>query len=543
MTEDLRRGTWLGKHELLLRIGRGGMATVWVAREHAEKPEEQRLVAVKAILADLAGDPEFVKMFLDEGRLVQSIRHPNVVDVYEVGEHAGVMFMSMEWVEGDSLHAIIAEAGKRRPIPPEMAVRIIADAAAGLHAAHEAKGPDGELLGVVHRDVSPHNILLGTDGAIKLVDFGVAKAMGRLSEATSAGQLKGKFGYMSPEQAMAKPIDRRSDVFSLGIVLFELTTGRRLFRGEHDAETLHLVVSGQIPKPSKIDEKYPEKLERIVLKALERDIDRRYQTAEELQKDLESYLKEERILVPHAGIAGLLKRVMGTRIEQRRKAVRAALKAVSSGAPAQAPLLSSDPAFAGGEHISRTGVSGVSSGSGVSSVGSGPISSSGVSQPSSVSYTGVSQNGASTVPQTVSHHGVTRRGGMLGYAVGIGGLLVAIGVVVFVAMNQRHTTMKVFNVTATPGAEPSAQSSAAPSPPPSTSSRKDDVPTLSVDKLGVATRTRVRSRRPGRIGRLIIRSVEHAEPKRTAPKTTAKAPAKPPPADTAGLPRANPYGN
>ncbi len=272
MTEDLRRGSWLGRHELLLRIGRGGMATVWVAREHTEKVEDQRLLAVKAILADLAGDPEFVKMFLDEGRLVQSIRHPNVVDVYEVGEHDGVMYMSMEWVEGDSLHSVIAEAGKRRPIPAEMAVRIIADAAAGLHAAHEAKGEDGQLLGVVHRDVSPHNILLGTDGAIKLVDFGVAKAMGRLSEATSAGQLKGKFGYMSPEQAMAKPIDRRSDVFSLGIVLFELTTGRRLFRGEHDAETLHLVVSGQIPNPSKINDKYPKKLEQIVLKALERDV-------------------------------------------------------------------------------------------------------------------------------------------------------------------------------------------------------------------------------------------------------------------------------
>lgn len=551
MTEDLRRGTWLGKHELLLRIGRGGMATVWVAREYAEKVEDQRLVAVKAILADLAGDPEFVKMFLDEGRLVQSIRHPNVVDVYEVGEHEGAMYMSMEWVEGDSLHSVIAEAGKRRPIPPEMAVRIIADAAAGLHAAHQAKGEDGQLLGVVHRDVSPHNILLGTDGAIKLVDFGVAKAMGRLSEATSAGQLKGKFGYMSPEQAMAKPIDRRSDVFSLGIVLFELTTGRRLFRGEHDAETLHLVVSGQIPNPSKIDEKYPPKLERIVLKALERDVERRYQTAEEFQKDLEGYLKEERILVPRAGIAALLKRVMGTRIEQRRKAVRAALKAVSSGVPSASPLLSGDPAFAGGEHISGvSGVSGVSSDSGISATGAGPVSNSGVSQPSSVtgSYAGVSQNGASTVPQTVSHHGTPRRGGMLGYVVGIGGLLVAIGVVVFFAMSPRHTTTKVLNVSAGPGAQP-VDPGTAKSAKPAKPAASDNLPTVNVDTLKESD-AGARSTHPA--ARRVFHRRSHAgahhhEPKpvaTAAAKPTAKPKLPPPvPADTAGLPRANPYGN
>src|SRR5690606_21509158 len=155
--------------------------------------------------------------------------------VYEVDEASGVMYMAMEWVEGDSLHALIAESGKRRPIPAEMAVRIIADAAAGLHAAHELTDASGKLLGVVHRDVSPHNILIGTDGAIKLVDFGVAKAMGRIGDATQAGQLKGKFGYMSPEQARGKPVDRRADIFALGIVLFELTTTRRLFRGEHDA--------------------------------------------------------------------------------------------------------------------------------------------------------------------------------------------------------------------------------------------------------------------------------------------------------------------
>ena len=239
MTDELRQGGKLGNNELVLRIGRGGMATVWVARERTR--QQDRLVAVKAMLLELADDPEFVKMFHDEVRLVRAIRHENVVEVHDVGEEAGVMWMSMEWVEGESLHAVIAEAGKRRPIPPEMAVRIIADVASGVHAAHELREPSGALRGVVHRDISPHNILIGANGVVKLVDFGVAKALGRVSESTRAGQFKGKFGYMSPEQARGMPVDRRSDVFSLGIVLFELTTSRRLFRGDNDVETLRFV--------------------------------------------------------------------------------------------------------------------------------------------------------------------------------------------------------------------------------------------------------------------------------------------------------------
>lgn len=344
MTEDLRQGARLGNHELVLRIGRGGMATVWVARRRTPNGKDDRLVAVKAMLLELAEDPEFVKMFVDEVRLVRSIRHPNVVEVYDVGDERGVMWMSMEWVEGESLHTVIAEAGKRGAIPPEMAVRIIADVAAGLHAAHEVRDANGQLRGVVHRDVSPHNILIGTNGVVKLVDFGVAKAVGRASEATRAGQLKGKFGYMSPEQARGRPVDRRSDIFSLGIVLFEVTTGRRLFRGENDLKTLELVLGAQIPRPSTIDPKYPPELEQIVMRALERDVNRRYATAAEMEADLRGYLKQHRIVVPASGIAGLLKRVVGERIEQRRRAVRVALQALGV-ATADTELLSADPAF------------------------------------------------------------------------------------------------------------------------------------------------------------------------------------------------------
>jgi serine/threonine-protein kinase len=416
MNEELKPGSKLGDSELLVRIGRGGMATVWVAREQGKRSNEDRLVAVKAMLPDLAEETEFVRMFLDEVRLVRSIRHPNVVNVYDVGEHEGVMWMSMEWVEGESLHTVIAEAGKRRAIPPEMAVRIIADAAAGLHAAHELKDESGVLRGVVHRDISPHNILIGTNGAVKLVDFGVARSLGRVSEATRAGQLKGKFGYMSPEQARGKPVDRRSDLFALGIVLFELTTSRRLFRGESDIETLKLVISSRIPRPSSFDPKYPAELERIVLKALERDSAQRYQSAAELENDLRSYLKAERTVVPQSGIAGLLKRVVGQRIEQRRKAVRGALRSLAAGVGVE--LISSEPAFTptGREKITVSGVS-VVTGTGVSGISGHSTGGSrgGVAPPSTRSV---------SFPATDPNRGVA----IAAYAVGVAGILIAIAV-------------------------------------------------------------------------------------------------------------------
>lgn len=551
--EELKRGTRLGNYELLLRIGRGGMATVWVARARGATRDQDRLVAVKAILSDLVGDQEFVRMFLDEGRIVQLIRHPNVVDVYEPGEHAGTMFLAMEWIEGESLHSIIAEAGKRRPIPPEMAVRIIADAAAGLHAAHELKDENGESMNVVHRDVSPHNILIKVDGAVKLVDFGVARAMGRLSEVTSAGQLKGKFGYMSPEQAMAKRVDRRADVFALGIVLFELTTGRRLFRGEHDAETLHLVVSGKIPVPSSIDPKYPKALEEIVMRALERDVAKRYQTAEELQHALEAYLKSERIVVPRAGIANLLKKVLGARIEQRRKAIRAALRAIDGEAPVGVNVPPSTE-LPGGDHI--TGVSSVTSSSGVSGVSdvmrpSSPSGLSGLSQPQPVSssFSGPRPAGASdygpapsaSQPSSVTgafatspytHVGqptvIVKRGGIGGYVIGVIGLALALGVALYFYFNppQRKTT--IVNVESTPQVDPAKPAAASPAPKP-TSTDDPSVPTMDVESLGKNDPAKP----PSRGG---------SPWKPPAPAATAKPSEKPtPPPATTAPPRQNPY--
>ncbi|HVU04576.1 MAG TPA: protein kinase [Polyangiaceae bacterium] len=342
MSGEPERGTRLGSYELLVRIGRGGMAGVWVARGRPKPSEPEQLVAVKAMLPDLASNMEFRSMFLDEGQIVRSIDHPNVVRVYDVGESQGILYMAMEWVEGDSLHTLIAEANKRRPIPPEVAVRLIADTAAGLHAAHELRGWDGKLKEIVHCDVSPHNILIGLDGVVKLVDFGVAGAMNQVSTDDEV-KIRGKFGYMSPEQAQAKALDRRSDIFSLGIVLFELTTGYRLFRGRDDRHTLELVTWGKIPRPSQVIPSYPEQLEAIVMRALERDLDKRYQTAEAFRDALETYLVEQRILVPAAGVKGLLRKVLGSKIEQRRGQIRSAIRALDGSQ--NAPTLVSEEAI------------------------------------------------------------------------------------------------------------------------------------------------------------------------------------------------------
>ena len=344
MEIELQPGTSLGSYELLVRVGRGGMASVWVARDRPRDGGQERLIAVKAMLPELANDSDFRAMFLEEGQIVRSIEHPNVVRVHGVGEDNGILYLAMEWVEGDSLRTIIRDAKKRRAIPIELAVRIIADAAAGLHAAHELRGWDGELRNIVHCDISPHNILVGIDGVAKLVDFGVANATIH-SDFGGSEKVKGKLGYMSPEQVRAEPLDRRSDVFALGIVLFELTTGERLFQGETAAHTLTLVQTARVPDLEKLHPGYPPKLAAIVYRALQHDKQTRFQTALELREALERYLVEDRIMVSQAGVGALVRRVLGGRIEALRQELSEAL--VARDGVLNAALIPQSPAASG----------------------------------------------------------------------------------------------------------------------------------------------------------------------------------------------------
>ncbi|HEY6726155.1 MAG TPA: protein kinase [Polyangiaceae bacterium] len=326
MSFALATGATLGRYQLLVPLGQGGMGSVWVAREESPASGKERLVAIKVMRPEFAQHSNFRAMFLKEGQLVRSIEHDNVVGVYEVAEHEGVLWLTMEWVEGESLEILFSEASKRRPIPAEMAVRIVADTAKGLHAAHELRGWDGELEGIVHRDVSPHNILIGLDGRIKVADFGLAKAT-ESSGMSLTEAPHGKYSYMSPEQARGQSVDRRSDVFSLGVVLYELTTGERLFKGVDRHHTLGLVMQCKVPPPRSKRPNYPAGLEAIVMRALANKPDDRYQSADAMRVALERHLVQERTLVSAGSVAALLRRVVGKRLEAQRQAIHDALLA------------------------------------------------------------------------------------------------------------------------------------------------------------------------------------------------------------------------
>ncbi|GAC1542562.1 MAG: hypothetical protein NVS3B10_06950 [Polyangiales bacterium] len=322
---SLQPGTRLGRYELLVPIARGGMARVWAARLHGQRGF-QKLVAIKTILPHLAEEAEFERMFLDEARIASGVHHPNVCEIYELGEEKRTLYLVMEWVNGDSLARVLRATGKTEAVDPRVVARVVADACAGLHAAHELTDEDGRSLGVVHRDLSPHNILLTADGTTKVADFGVAKALGQLHEATSAGQLKGKIAYMAPEQVTGAAIDRRSDVFSLGCVLYEATTGQRPFRGDGDHQVMHAVLKGEFPAPSLLLRHYPQELERIIMRALSAQPILRYPTAERMRFALEEFLARGQ-LVTQSNVAQVVRARIGEQIDRRKERIRQASSA------------------------------------------------------------------------------------------------------------------------------------------------------------------------------------------------------------------------
>jgi serine/threonine protein kinase len=259
----------LGKYDLIAKIATGGMAEIHLARSHAGGGVD-KIVVVKKLLAEFEGHKEFVDMFLDEARVAASLNHPNVVQMYDFGEVGGAHFMAMEYLNGEDLRRIYKHyANDKVMLPLRFTLHVTATAAAGLHHAHEACGADGESLQIVHRDVSPHNIFVTIDGAVKIVDFGIAKAKNRES-LTKHGTLKGKAPYMAPEQVRNLPLDRRCDVYALGVVLYELTTGKRPYILDEASEfaLLTSIVKGNIRKPSAVVDDYPPELEAIVLRAL-----------------------------------------------------------------------------------------------------------------------------------------------------------------------------------------------------------------------------------------------------------------------------------
>jgi serine/threonine-protein kinase len=306
--------TKLGRYEIVQHLAAGGMADVLLGRTVGIEGFERHVV-IKRIHAEQARDDRYVTMFLDEARLAATLHHANIVQVNDIGQENGEYFFAMEYVLGEDARKILARAAQiGTRVPLEHVMTIVIGAAAGLHHAHEQIRADGSSLGIVHRDVSPANILVGLDGAVKVVDFGIAKASHQSAQ-TQSGVLKGKVAYMSPEQCNNAFVDRRSDVYSLGIVLYELLTTQPLFQRDNDFLTMSAIVHQDVKPPSTLEPSIPPALDAIVVKALARRPENRYATADELRRALEDFTAASGVRTSTTALADYMKTTFGQRRE------------------------------------------------------------------------------------------------------------------------------------------------------------------------------------------------------------------------------------
>ena len=316
-------GLVLDRYELVCLIARGGMGSVWLAR-HVGKHGFERLVALKSVLPEHAVDERYRKMFLDEASIASRIAHPNVAGTIDLGEARGVLYFIMEWVDGDSLRKLREATSKAKtPFPIAIALRLVSDAAGGLHAAHELRNEAGQPLNIVHRDVSPHNVLVSVDGIVKVIDFGIAMARERRSDATKTDELKGKLDYMAPEQAMGQPVDRRSDLWALGAVLYYLLAGVPPHQADTTIAAVMKRVSGVAPPP--LPPSVPAQVRAVVAKALHSAPDQRYATALDMQHALETAMQACGAVATPADVAAFARKHLAGSIQRRKDAVQAAI--------------------------------------------------------------------------------------------------------------------------------------------------------------------------------------------------------------------------
>ncbi|MBX3222051.1 MAG: serine/threonine protein kinase [Labilithrix sp.] len=326
--------TAFGKYQLFASLGRGGMADVFLSVARGQMGFN-KLAVIKRLRQALAEESAFRNMFLDEARLAARLSHPNIVHTYEVGEQGGVYFIAMEYLEGQSLNKVLKETLRRKEaLEPEIAVRVVADALAGLGYAHELRDYDGRPLSVIHRDISPHNIFVTYDGHTKLVDFGIAKAALSSTE-TEVGVLKGKVAYMSPEQAMGQRIDSRSDLFAMGIVLWELIAQQRLMTGESAANTLHKLMNEPIPRLSQVMPRIDPNLEMLVARALEKDPESRWQSASEMRGALESWLAAHPRQTRQEEVGRRMTSLFGSVREEVQRQIQKHMSAITTAANTQ----------------------------------------------------------------------------------------------------------------------------------------------------------------------------------------------------------------
>ena len=305
----------IGRHSVVGYIATGGMAELFLGKEPTGRP-----VVIKRILPHLARQTTFVSMFIDEARIGSRAKHPNLVEVYELGQVGIDLFLVMEYLVGENLAGLVRRLTRRgERMSYGLCAYIVAEVCDGLHFAHELTDEGGNPLELVHRDVSPQNVFVTYGGDVKLLDFGVATAAHRLTQ-TASGEVKGKYAYMSPEQCRGEPLDRRSDIFSLGTVLYELTTLRRLFKRSNELQVMRAITEERIPRPSREIPDYPPCLEKICTRALARDPAQRYATAAEMREDL---LRAMQTLGldgdPHEAIASKFARIFSDRMTQKRE--------------------------------------------------------------------------------------------------------------------------------------------------------------------------------------------------------------------------------
>lgn len=309
------RSNRFGRYTLMERLAVGGMAEIFLARQAGLEGFEKRIV-IKRIRPHLSKEPAFVKMFLDEARLAAQLTHPNIVQIFDLGRVGDSYFIAMEYVSGRDMRRIIPKGDALGiPFPMVYALKIASSVCEGLYFAHQRMDLYGQPLNIVHRDVTPENILVSFDGTVKILDFGIAKAANQLAE-TRAGELKGKISYMSPEQCFGKAVDHRSDLFSLGTVLYEWLTGFKLFTGDSDVAVLKSITEGRIYAPSYFKADIPEAVERILMRALEKDRNRRYQTAWEMQFDIDRFLAQHEFTPSNIHLSNFLKQLFYDELEE-----------------------------------------------------------------------------------------------------------------------------------------------------------------------------------------------------------------------------------
>lgn len=321
---QIAAGQQLGRYELLVPIAKGGMAQVWAARLKGSRGFH-KLVAIKTVLPRSLDDERMERMFLEEASVASQVHHPNVVETLELGEQDGVLYLVMEWVEGEPLGEVIIRARDHGGLPLGIGVNLIGQALKGLSAAHNARDENAAPLGLVHRDISPQNVLVTYAGLAKLVDFGIAKATSRASGLTSHGEVKGKFAYMSPEQVRGELVDARTDVFAMGILLYVVTTGHHPFKGNSPAETVARITGAErVTRPIQWIPEYPSELEGVLLKSLEKSTVARYSSAQEMLVALERALPQAFELSAEIRVAEYIKGLLAEKVSQRRTTIRMA---------------------------------------------------------------------------------------------------------------------------------------------------------------------------------------------------------------------------